>query len=105
MKSVGSNEPQMTLFSELLFLESCQPQKCEVSHGKELPWGSWESCCCCQMSLLSAQEASVFLLWTKCLFLFSPCSFQILGGFMQFMLAEHLGKAFLKSAKYLLVFA
>lgn len=34
-----------------------------------------------------------------------PCSFHILGGFVQFTLAEHLGKAFLKSAKYLLVFA
>lgn len=55
--------------------------------------------------LLSAQEASVFLSWTKCLFLLSPCSFQILGGLVQFTLAEHLGKAFLKSAKYLLVFA
>lgn len=34
-----------------------------------------------------------------------PCSFQILGGLVQFTLAEHSGKAFLKSAKYLLVFA
>lgn len=34
-----------------------------------------------------------------------PHSFQILGGLVQFTLAEHLGKAFLKSAKYLLVFA
>lgn len=34
-----------------------------------------------------------------------PCPFQILGGLVQFTLAEHLGKAFLKSAKYLLVFA
>lgn len=72
MKSVGSNEPQMTLFSELLFLESCQPHKCEVSDGKKASMGKLGKLLVLSNVSAFTQEASAFLSWTKWLILFSP---------------------------------